>query len=503
MKVLDQIAEHAEHRGSEIALVGTHYQLSYQELQERIELLSRQLLKSDCKRLGIALDNEPDWLVFQLAAFKAGICVVPIPPFFTASQCRHLFERSGVDTIVGRLNQKDIDDLHFSPLSEVHPHAYQRHVDKQPEIPTDCILITFTSGTTGHPKGVCLNADLIDQRCEALLSQIDHSEIKVHASLLPLSVLLENLAGSLLVLMAGKTCVMKSMAELGFTGVNQVDPMRLLAFLQNAQPESLILVPELLQLILQFIRTGAYEHQLKFAAVGGARLSENIMQLAQAFEVPVYQGYGLSECGSVVSLNTTTHNRIGSAGRPLPGSSLHIAQDGEVFVEGPCMLGYLGEAIALSEMVATGDLGFIDQDGFLYIQGRKKNLIINSFGRNLSPEWIEAELNSSPLISQSCLYGDAKPYNVALVTPSPEHTLDDINLWLADLNSLLPGYAQIRLCIATREPFSIQNNQLTANGRLKRDVIYGDYNDELERCYEHFECRFLPTAAGANVQSAL
>ena len=160
--------------------------------------------------------------------------------------------------------------------------------------------------------------------------------------------------------------------------------------------------------------------------------------------LPVYEGYGLSECASVVSLNTPGADRPGTAGRPLPHLRLGV-RDGELTVSGSSFLGYLGAPDSWRpERVRTGDLGALDADGFVQVQGRRDNLIVTSFGRNLSPEWVEAELLAGPLLGQAVLFGSARPHCVALLWPrdtgTPDAAIDD---WLAAVNARLPDYARI------------------------------------------------------------
>ena len=130
------------------------------------------------------------------------------------------------------------------------------------------------------------------------------------------------------------------------------------------------------------------------------------MTAARVAGLPAYEGYGLSECASVVALNAPGAVREGSVGRVLPHATLRIDEAGEIHVRGATMLGYLGEEGASPEEVATGDLGFINDDGYLYVQGRRKNLLITSLGRNVSPEWVERELLAHTSIGQAVVFGD-------------------------------------------------------------------------------------------------
>lgn len=193
--------------------------------------------------------------------------------------------------------------------------------------------------------------------------------------------------------------------------------------------------------------------------------------------LPVFEGYGLSECGSVVALNAPGRALPGSVGEPLPHCQIAIAPDGEILISGATMLGYLGEPAA-KPPVATGDLGHFDAQGFLHITGRKKNIQITAFGRNFSPEWIEAEAQLFPAISRMVIFGDGLPVNVALiqVTPGYESSLAD---QLCQLNGRLPDYARIHHYFLAQ--LTVENGLLTTNGRPKRQQILSTYHTRIHQ----------------------
>ncbi len=211
---------------------------------------------------------------------------------------------------------------------------------------------------------------------------------------------------------------------------------------------------------------------LRFAAVGGAPLSAALLTRASALGLPVFQGYGLSECASVVALNRADANRPGSVGQPLPHVRLRLADDGEVLVGGVDFAGYLGEPASATDEVATGDLGEFDADGYLYLRGRKKHQFSLASGRNVDPGWIEAELTQRGALAQAYVQGEGARHLVALLWPRqpdlPDSVLAD---QVARLNQRLPDYARIGAWHRLAEPFTPANGLLTATGRLRRDAI--------------------------------
>jgi long-subunit acyl-CoA synthetase (AMP-forming) len=219
---------------------------------------------------------------------------------------------------------------------------------------------------------------------------------------------------------------------------------------------------------------------LRFAAVGGARVSEELLDRARRIGLPVYEGYGLSECASVVCLNRPGAHRPGSVGRPLPHVEVCLAEDGEVLIKGSTLLGYLGEAPPANGWWPTGDLGEFDPEGFLYLNGRKKHQFVTSFGRNVNPEWVEAELTQRRHIAQAFVYGEAIPRNHALLWPNrPECTDDELAAVVNQANEALPDYAQVHHWTRLDHPFTPANGLLTANGRLRRDAIVERYQTQL------------------------
>ena len=164
---------------------------------------------------------------------------------------------------------------------------------------------------------------------------------------------------------------------------------------------------------------------------------------------------------------------------------IRFGEDGEIIIAGATHQGYLGMPQQEHQVVYSGDLGFIDEDGFLYITSRKKNIFITSFGRNVAPEWVERELVLSPYIEQAMVYGEAKPFNVAVIVPAANVTHTDIQEAINNVNRELPDYARIRDWCLAAEPFSIGNNEFTATGRLRRAEIYMHYHDAIESFYSN------------------
>ncbi|MFM4804701.1 AMP-dependent synthetase/ligase [Aeromonas bivalvium] len=487
MTLFDTIARHASQTPQQPALQGSQGELDYQSLWQQIEQLAGALQGAGIRRMALQLDNGLPWALIDLACTRAGIVVIPVPHFFSPAQQAWLLESSGADALVGPEHE---GWQAAAPLilmtgrpDEQAQLLWRRTPTSLPELPAGTAKITYTSGTTGQPKGVCLSLEQMTSVCESLALRVAPARVEQHLTLLPLATLLENLTGLYVPLLTGACSRIPSLGELGFSGSSKLDPAALAQALLRWPSHSLVLVPELLRLLLALCaNTPALAERLKglrFVAVGGGKVAPELIGHARALGLPVYEGYGLSECGSVVALNGPDADRPGSVGLPLPHCQVTIAADGEVMVSGSAMLGYLGEEAPAIPSIATGDLGRLDEEGFLHITGRKKNVQITAFGRNFSPEWVEAQAQLCPAIARIVIFGDGQPANVALIQPLPgsqSHLPEQI----ARLNQQLPDYARIHHWL----PVALDQlpGLLTANGRPRRNEIYHHFSRQIDQC---------------------
>jgi long-subunit acyl-CoA synthetase (AMP-forming) len=150
---------------------------------------------------------------------------------------------------------------------------------------------------------------------------------------------------------------------------------------------------------------------------------------------------------------------------------VRIAPDGEIMVRGTLFTGYLGQPPMNGAELATGDLGYVDDNGYLYVVGRKKNAYATAYGRNVSPEWVEGELQNQSAVAQAVVFGEASPVNVAVIVPARGARAAEVNAAVEVVNRRLPDYARVGQYVLAAEPFSVTNGQLTGNGRPRRDTI--------------------------------
>lgn len=465
------------------------FSLDYGRLHAAVSRLARTLSATGLRSFALLADNGLSWALADLAALSAGLRLVPLPLFFSPRQIEHALRDAGVEGLLldpsvslpATLRNEPRHPLTLPPPLRLE--LCRLSGASEPRLDPATQKITYTSGTTGEPKGVCLSAALIERRAEMLRVASEATGSDAHLCALPLATLLENVGGLYVPLLAGAQAHLLPLADVGLSGATRFDPACLLAELSGRRASTLILVPQLLLGLVLALESGApLPSALRFVAVGGAPVSTALLQRAERVGLPVFEGYGLSECGSVVALNTPAMRRPGSVGRPLPGAALSFDDDGEIRVTGDGFLGYVGETPRCGTApVATGDLGHLDDDGYLHLGGRKKNMFVTAYGRNVAPEWVERELCVMPAVVQAAVFGEQRPFNVAVIVSSAAD--DRIEAAVVRVNASLPDYARVTAWMRADAPFSISNAQLTPNGRLRRAAILAAYGDRLASFY--------------------
>jgi len=481
--LLSRVWAHSLTQSAASALRTPTLALGWGELWQRVESAAEIIRALGVQRLGLLAANGADWIVADLAAQRAGVPLLPLPGFFTADQLAHVCTQAGVDWIatdaaaqVRVLGYREGPSLGALRLCQGAPNS-------APPLHPGTAKITFTSGTTGAPKGVCLSNASQHRTAAALAELLAALPSRRHLCALPLAVLLENLAGAWSTLLAGGELILLPGEELGLRGSSQFDAGQFASAIDRYHAESVILLPQMLQSLVHWCAASRQRlPSLKIVAVGGSRVAPRLLDDARERGLPVVEGYGLSECASVVCLNRPGQPHRGSVGRPLPHWRVEIADDGEIHVAGDGFLGYLDEA-AHSGPIATGDLGAVDDAGLVSIQGRKKSLLISSYGRNISPEWPENELCQQAAIAQALVFGDGQSSCGALLVPSAGADAVAIAAAVANANARLPDYAHIHHWLLA-SPFAPASGELTANGRLRRDHILDRYQTAIAALYQ-------------------
>jgi len=474
---------------SAVLLSNGRRQLDRAALVQRIEAVKAALCARRIPGAAVAIlaDNDPEWLVVDLATQALGLTLVPLPLFFTPAQWLHVMRESGAQAIFCA-DPRQAEALGFGDGLDCGGPLGLYQGAQAPVVPLEDVQkITFTSGTTAAPKGVCLSSAQQWELAGALRDGLAPLRLERHLCLLPFAILLENIAGPYTALLSGATTICPPLAETGLSGASGFDPQVCMDAIARYAPHSIILVPQMLQaLVAAAAPDDPRLRSLRFVAVGGGKTAPALLDAARARGLPVFEGYGLSECASVVALNLPGAERAGSVGRPLANRTVRIAADGEILV-GNTVARYLGQAPAGDSWLATGDLGHLDPDGFLFVDGRKKDILITGYGRNVSPEWPEAALAATGYIAQALVVGEAQAHLAALIVPA-RAGLDAATLQGAvdRANAGLPDYAQIRRWLPVA-PFTPANGLATANGRPKRVQIQAEHAARIASLFDQQE----------------
>ena len=392
----------------------------------------------------------------------------------------------------------------------------------------DLACIIYTSGTTGNPKGVMLSHGGILSNCEGaqeILASLVKNEKPVFLTWLPLSHSYEHTVQYVQILLGAKIFYAESLEKLLpniaiaqptiMTAVprfyqNLYSKIRLnfskqrglkkklietTIFLgtKNLNKEKLNFKEKIVNFLCEKLVRRKIKKQfggkLKAFVSGGGALDQKIGEFLNSIGLPTLQGYGLTETSPVVSCNLPGKIKIETVGPPFKTNKVRIADDGEILVMGEnVMLGYWNKKKETDEVIKdgwlhTGDIGEITNDGNLKITDRKKEIIVNLGGDNISPSKIENLLCLNEKVKQSFVYGDKKTYLVALIVSETEENKNEIKIYLESLNKNLSLTEKVKKFKLITEEFTIENGMLTPTLKLKRKKILEKYKDDLEKLY--------------------
>ena len=233
--------------------------------------------------------------------------------------------------------------------------------------------------------------------------------------------------------------------------------------------------------------------RLRVANAGGAPLSRDVAEFFHAIDILILEGYGLSEVTTAATVNREEDFRFGTVGKALPGVELLIAEDGEILIRSNTVFaGYFHDPEATAEVldgegfVHTGDVGHLDDDGFLVITDRKKDIIVTAGGKNVSPQNLENELKAQPAISQALIVGDRRPYIAALITIDPDAQVDvgeAARRAVDAVNDGRSGFEQIKRFRVLPRDFTIEHGELTPTLKLRRKIALEHFAEDVDALY--------------------
>ena len=495
-------------------------------------------------RVIILSENRPEWLITDIAIMNAGGISVPIFTTYAERDYEYIINDCSPSLIIVSESKKYDKIKKFvkhnkvisfekfndsiQSYNQIFENNFEKIENKNLERKKPACII-YTSGTSGTPKGVVLSHGGILSNCEGaqeLLQPIISKKNPVFLTWLPLSHSYEHTVQMIQVLLGAKVFYAESLDKLIFN-------------MGEAKPTIMTAVPRFYQTLytkinLNFDKQTGIKKMLIFQTVslgkkilrkiqltffekiqnffceilvrkkiqrqfggnlqafvsGGGALDKNIGEFLNAIGLPTLQGYGLTETSPVVSCNLPGLVKVDTVGPPFRFNKVKIASDGEILVKGEnVMLEYWNQKEATDEVLKdgwlhTGDVGIIDSSGYLKITDRKKDIIINLGGDNISPSKIENILCLNDAIKQSFVYGDKKNYLVALIVAEKEISKEKIKTILENINKNLTLIEKIKKFILIHEEFTIVNGMLTPTLKLKRKEIIKNYKQQLENLYK-------------------
>ncbi|RMG91211.1 MAG: long-chain fatty acid--CoA ligase [Zetaproteobacteria bacterium] len=574
-----QAGQHPYHAAQLRRKKGAYVPITYMELATRVRRLASHLLQQGIEpgdRIGILMENRPEWAVVDFATLSIGAVTVPLYCTYRPQDIafvlndagvryvfssggnllRHLLEASKLCQKIERIYVVD-EDVEHAGVIPAQPLIYEGNIDEegierrlqQLDRQTLATLV-YTSGTTAKPKGVMLSHGNILANLDAVPDIITFERDDLFLSFLPLAHMLERTASHFLPYSFGISVAFAERPDTVAKNLIEAEPTimitvpRMLEVVRNKilaqvrkQPQfSQRLFFFFLALSTTYVQTGQlplhkrwlyrwldrrigqrirdrFGGRLRLLVSGGAPLGIEVAEFFSALGIPVIEGYGLTECAPLLTVNPLDTPRPGSVGKAVSGVELRLADDGEILARGAnIMLGYWQNPQATKDVIDdegwfhTGDIGRLDEEGYLYITDRKKDIIVNSGGENIAPQRIEALLTADPMIDQAVIYGDQKPYLVALIVPNEEA----VGQWARDqglpqtdwshlcasavvrkmlqthingLLSQLTPFEQIRRIHVLDKPFGIDNGLLTPTLKIKRRKVYEAFREELESLY--------------------
>lgn len=472
-------------------------------LQERAQALGRPA------RVGLLAENSPEWVAADLAALFAGAVEIPVPTAFTAQQAASLLESADLcltdaagEAALARWRAGTpqpvlADGCPAVPL-DLPALTRAPRPAAPPQIPghDQIVKVIHTSGTTSAPKGVQIRRHGLDELLTSLRARTRPEIFERYLSIVPLSLLIEQVAGLYMPFLAGGSVSFLPPGT-ALVGTAADAAPRMLTLLRAARPTALVVPPTVAGLFLALCDQQPAEsiperHRRIFGhdgpvfiACGGAPVPPEILQRLDAYGLTVHEGYGLSENSSVVSWNFPGAVRFGTVGRPLDHVHAELADDGELLIRSTSLFaGYTREdpsSVVVDDQgrLHTGDLAEIDADGYLRITGRKKNLVITAGGRNVAPEWVEARYRELGFVREAAVVADGldQVHGLFVIDAGLDH--DTARREITDFGRRkLSGIERAAVVHLMSEDDPAYATCFTVTGRPRRDVVRAHVLDQ-------------------------
>jgi long-chain acyl-CoA synthetase len=458
--------------------------------------------------------NSYNWIVTDLALLSLGAVHVPLHATLPISQTAEQLAMADAKLLV-------VADESAKLSSEIRTATHEellRSADLQASMlratvkPDDLATILFTSGTTGHPRGVMLSHANLASNAIATVEAVSSPYEELRLCFLPLSHIY------------ARTCDLYAWIYRGSRIVLAESRDTIMRDCQLVKPTVINGVPYFYQKVAQALHAAGKSQQsvallellggeIRLCFCGGAAVAPEVEKLFADQGLPLLSGYGLTEASPVISATRKENYAPGTVGKPLRDVEVRLATDGEIQVRGPnVMLGYWRDEVATNEAIVdgwlhTGDLGAFDDQGILRIVGRRKEIFALSTGKKVCPASVEHRLSGSPYVEAVCVVGDGRSHLAALIVPNPQALtkfIKDNRLWVwskhravthpkvrelfrSEFDRLLEGSAREEhvgpFTILPRN-FSLEAGEVTAKFSLRRDVIEANFAQEIAGLYQ-------------------
>ena len=562
--------------------------INYNEFREKVINFASGLISIGIargERIAILSENRPEWAISDLGIMHSGALTVPFYTSLPPKQIEYLLKVSGAKSIIIS-NLKQLEKIQkiyqnlnflklvitlfepekkynfeiktFNDIIDLGRKNFIENKGKLDELSEqidsdDTFTIIYTSGTTGISKGVILTHRNILSNVESALKVLSITDKDMFLSFLPLSHILERMAGQFIPIYKGASIAYaESLSTLKYN-IIEAKPTVIIAvprifekmyevIKHNIEKKSSLIKRILLwslnggvkyekekqkgkislytkikkitgdKLIYKKLR-GLTGGRLRFYICGGAHLNKNIGEFFDSAGIKIIEGYGLTETSPVIAVNRLDEYRLGTVGKPLPDIDVKISKDGEILTRGPCVMkGYYNDeqstklAIDDEGWFHTGDIGFLDKDGFLTITDRKKDIIVISSGKNIAPQLIEELVLTSKYINQAVVLGHKKKFISALIVPHFQNikiyaelkkilykTIDEliehntiyqlIKIEIEKVSRNLSDCEKVKKFTLLKKEFDIESEELTPTLKIKRNVIEKKYAEIINNMY--------------------
>jgi long-chain acyl-CoA synthetase len=517
---------------------GLYQDISWQDHYEQVTAGAAALIQAGIApgdRVGTLAENRVEWLVADLATQMVGAVTVPLHASLSPQQVHYQLFNAGVrlafvsnreqhdkvaqvradlpalvgmvafDAVPGASSWPGFVQAGRAGLPKLQAEIDRRLANLQAD---DLATIMYTSGTTGNPKGVMLTQGNLLSNATALHEAAPCGPDAVFLNWLPFSHIY------------ARTCDVYSTMVAGVTLALADSPETVVLNVAETQPTHMSSVPRFYEKVLGAVQgsepaqarrrlRGLFGMRIDWLGSGGAPLPSAVAKAYQAAGLLLLQGYGLTESSPVITFNRKERHKFDSVGIPVPGVEVKIAEDGEVLTRGPhVMRGYWQDPESTAAAIRdgwlhTGDLGRLDDDGFLYITGRKKDLLVLSNGKKVVPNHIEGLLLADPCVDQVVVCGEARNFLTALIVPRWPQVRQALSLdseseedlardprvvkflteRMQKALTVVSSWEQVRKFVIVPQPFSVAADEMTVSLKLRRGIILDHHHNEIEAVY--------------------